>query len=110
MASRFNESSSMKISSKLWRISSATVIFSPLLLAFLSKILRRTGNGLYETATGITTTLRLRSAKGGDGSKSLRDIPWQTESLHVNRQMLACSRQGAAAPRDRPHPSHPHVQ
>src|ERR1700684_311935 len=80
MASRFTGSSSMKISSKWWCISSAAVIFSPLfslcqcddlpfgLLSFdlpghssfshfPQKYLEGTENGLYETATIVRNTM-----------------------------------------------------
>src|SRR5882724_12647263 len=76
MASRFTGSSSMKISSKLWRISSAAVIFSPLFLfpssfaAILPpgislKILRRNREWLVRNGYHSTKTLWARAAKGG---------------------------------------------
>src|SRR5258708_16071603 len=83
MASRFTGSSSMKISSKLWCISSATVIFSPLFslcqcndLSFdlpghssspgiSLKILRRNREWLVRNGYYSTKTLWARAAKGG---------------------------------------------
>src|SRR5260370_32218684 len=82
MASRFTGSSSMKISSKLWCISSATVIFSPLfLLASVTifplsfpailppgislTILRRNRGWLVRNGYHSMKTLWARAAKGG---------------------------------------------
>src|SRR6267154_4514004 len=82
MASRFTGSSSMKISSKLWCISSAAVIFSPLFslcqcndLSFdlpghsspgiSLKILRRNREWLVRNGYHSMKTLGARAAKGG---------------------------------------------
>src|ERR1700693_4860299 len=87
MASRFTGSSSMKISSKLWCINSAAVIFPPFLLFFLLasatifvlrlsfpailppgislKTLRRNIEWLVRNGYHSMKTLWARAAKGG---------------------------------------------